>query len=195
MSASLREAELGRLPDWAQVDEKRRAHIARVAALMEEWARARDLDEATVRRWRAAGWLHDALRTADPETLRPLVPSHLQDLAPSLLHGPAAAERLRAEGVTDEALLLAIGFHTIGHVRLDACGRALFAADYLEPGRKFGQAERAALRARMPHDIDSVLPVILRARIAHLLEAGHRIRAETLDFWNSIAPGAGERAP
>jgi 2-amino-4-hydroxy-6-hydroxymethyldihydropteridine diphosphokinase len=188
VSAALREAEQGRLPEWAQVDEERRGHIVRVAALLEDWATALTLPEGEVRRWRAAAWLHDALRGADAAEIRSLVPLHLRDLAPPLLHGPAAAELLRNEGVTDEPLLLAIGYHTLGHTGFDPCGRALFAADYLEPGRNFDPLARAALRARMPHGLDEVLPTILRARIVHLLQSGRRVRPETLAFWNTIAP-------
>jgi 2-amino-4-hydroxy-6-hydroxymethyldihydropteridine diphosphokinase len=188
VSAALHEAEAGRLPAWAQVDEERIGHISRVAALLEEWAAALSLPDAEVRRWRAVGWLHDALRGADAAEIRTLVPFPLRDLAPPLLHGPAAAEMLRREGVTDEPLLLAIGYHTLGHSGFDHCGRALFAADYLEPGRPFDPLARAALRARMPQGLDEVLPTILRSRIVHLLQSGRRVRPETLAFWNTLVP-------
>ena len=188
MSAALRDAEAGRLPAWAQVDAEREAHIGRVAALLDEWAVALALPDAERRRWRAAAWLHDALRNADPAEIRPLVPIELRDVAPPLLHGPAAAEKLRGEGVSDEPLLLAIGYHTLGHHGFDRCGRALFAADYLEPGRTFDPLARAALRARMPHGMEQVLPTILRSRIVHLLRSGRRVRPETLAFWNTLAP-------
>jgi 2-amino-4-hydroxy-6-hydroxymethyldihydropteridine diphosphokinase len=187
VSAALREAEDGRLPEWAQVDDERRAHITRVAALVDDWAVALALPDAERRRWRAAAWLHDALRGADASEIRPLVPFELREIAPPLLHGPAAAALLRREGVSDEPLLLAVGYHTLGHAGFDACGRALYAADYLEPGRTFDPLARAALRARMPHGIDQVLPTILRARIVHLLRSGRRVRPETLAFWNSLA--------
>ena len=38
----------------------------------------------------------------------------LANLPARVLHGPAAAVRLRAEGVDDEPFLLAVAFHTIG---------------------------------------------------------------------------------
>ncbi|HSJ15882.1 MAG TPA: HD domain-containing protein [Longimicrobiales bacterium] len=187
MSAALLEAEEGRLPDWAQVDDDRRGHIGRVASLLDEWALALALPDAERRRWRAAAFLHDALRGADPAEIRSLVPFELRDLAPPLLHGPAAAALLRREGVADEPLLLAIGYHTLGHAGFDQCGRALFAADYLEPGRPFDPLARAALRTRMPHGLERVLPTILRSRIVHLLHSGRHVRPETLAFWNALA--------
>lgn len=179
-------ASRGELPDWAVQRPARRSHTARVAALMDRWAAALGLDDRERVRWRAAGWLHDALRDEDPETLRTLVPLEFRDLAGPLLHGPAAAERLRDEGVDDEGLLRAIAFHTIGHPEFDRLGRALYLADYLEPGRTFDPAGGAALRARMPEAMDEVLREVASARVAHLVRARRSIRPETLRFWNSL---------
>jgi HD superfamily phosphohydrolase YqeK len=188
--ALLRAAAAGTLPEWAVVSEHRRAHIRRVAALMQEWSVALGLDEAEQARWRAIAWLHDALRDSPAAALRPLVPEPLRDVPGPLLHGPAAARRLEEAGVTDRGMLLAIAFHTLGHPRFDAAGRALYLADFLEPGRTFMIAERAAMRARMPDDRDGVLLEVLGARLVHLLDAGRTIRDETVDFWNAVA---GER--
>ena len=179
-------ASRGELPDWAVQRPARRAHTARVAALMDRWAAALGLDDRERVRWRAAGWLHDALRDEDPETLRTLVRLEFRDLGGPLLHGPAAAERLRDEGVDDEGLLRAIAFHTIGHPEFDRLGRALYLADYLEPGRTFDPAGGAALRARMPEAMDEVLREVASARVAHLVRARRSIRPETLRFWNSL---------
>lgn len=190
MSDALRRAEQGRLPDWAQVDDDRLAHIGRVAALMDEWAVALQLPEAERTRWRAAAWLHDALRLAPAAELRPLVPFELRSLPPKILHGPAAAAVLRQEGVTDQPLLLAVGYHTLGHAGFDHAGRALFIADFLEPGRTFDPLVRATLRARMPAAMNAVVPAVLRARIIHLLRAGHSVRSETMGFWNAVADDA-----
>ena len=160
--------------------------MERVAGVLGGWASALGLGEAETARWRAAGWLHDALREADPAELRPVVPGALSDLPGRLLHGPAAAARLRAEGVDDGPFLLAVAFHTIGHPEFDALGRALYAADFLEPGRR-GQMEwREALRARMPAGPGAVVREVARSRIGGLLEAGAPLRRETWEFWNSL---------
>lgn len=180
-------AARGELPPWARIDELRRAHSANVAALLDGWAGALALTAAERERWRAAAWLHDALRCAPPAELTPHVPAEFRDLPPRMLHGPAAAARLRSEGVADEALLLAIGHHTIGHPDFDPLGRALYAADFLEPGRTFDPLLRAALRARMPHALAEVVPEVVRLRLIHLLRTGRTIRPETLAFWNALA--------
>lgn len=186
-AASIERAAAGELPAWSVVSERRRAHISRVALLMQGWAESLQLPESESARWRAAAWLHDALRDESPAQLREQVPPELRELPDRLLHGPAAAARLRAEGCDDDALLDAVAFHTIGSERLDRLGRALYLADFLEPGRSFSPAWRAALRARMPGALDDVLRAVVRARIEHVLAAGSTMRAETLAFWNALA--------
>lgn len=160
--------------------------MERVADLMTRWAEELDLEEEDRLRWRALGFLHDALRDADPETLRRRVPPPLRDLPDPILHGPAAAERLRVDGVEDGAFLRAVAAHTLGDPRLDRMGRALYAADFLEPGRDLLNAWREELRARMPADEWAVVRELLGARVAHLLEVGSPIRPETVAFWNSL---------
>ena len=185
------EAAEGRLPAWAVAGPERRAHMARVAALLDEWAERLELDDADRLRWRAAGWLHDALRDASPEVLRSWVPERFRTLPGRLLHGPAAAERLRAEGVVDDDLLEAVALHTLGSAGLGRLGRALYSADFLEPGREFLPEWRAELRRRMPSELDDVLREIVGQRIANLLERALPVRAETIGLWNALTAEAG----
>lgn len=181
----------GRLPDWSVAGEERRAHMRRVADLLDEWAGALDLSEDEARRWRAAGLAHDLLRDARPDDLRPHLPPSLSALPGPLLHGPAAAERLRIDGVEDGEFLTAIGFHTVGDPRFGALGRALYAADFLEPGRSFLPAWREERRDRMPHEMDDVVREIAGARIKNLVDRGNPVLPRTMAFWNSMtAEGA-----
>jgi HD superfamily phosphohydrolase YqeK len=184
---SVERASRGELPAWAVVGPRRRAHTARVASLLDEWAISLGVPSEERARWQAAAWLHDALRDAPSRDLRPLCPPVVRDLPGPLLHGPAAAEKLRAEGVTDSLLLNAVAYHTVGCADFGDVGRALYLADFLEPGRGFEPLWRASLRARMPHRLEDVLREVAGARIAHLVEVGKMIRPETIAFWNQIA--------
>jgi HD superfamily phosphohydrolase YqeK len=175
------------LPPWAVTGAKRREHVARVAALIAEWADALPVGGREKGRWLQAAYLHDALRDAPPSELRGLVSAAFSEWPDLLLHGPAAAAKLRSEGFQDEGILNAITYHTVGHPNLDAAGRALFLADFLEPGRNFDPIGRAAWRARMPHDLDNVLREVLAARIQHMIAAHRPMRSETLAFWNQVA--------
>ncbi|MGQ0560579.1 MAG: HD domain-containing protein [Gemmatimonadota bacterium] len=175
------------LPAWAVVGPARRAHSERVVALVTDWAERLQLSAAERERWVAAAWLHDALRDETPARLRSSdLPSEFHDWPDLLLHGPAAAARLRAGGFADEGILRALTYHTVGHPDLDAAGRALYLADFLEPGRTFDPIGRAVMRARMPHERDAILRDVLRNRLAHMLASGRKIRGETLAFWNHV---------
>ena len=179
-------ASKGVLPEWAVAGAERRDHMERVARLLGSWAEALGLSEEERTSWRAAGYLHDALRDESPAALREHVPPDLRHFPDPLLHGPAAAEHLRAAGVPDPELLSAVAFHTVGDPALGPLGRALYAADFLDPGRAFLAEWRAGLSARMPDDPDGVLFEIVRARIRNLLERGSALLPQTVAFWNVL---------
>lgn len=190
-AATIERASAGELPDWARVGERRRAHVARVAALLDRWAAGSGLEKGDRIRWRAAGWLHDALRDADPEGLRAGLGPEFDDLSAKLLHGPAVALRLQREGIEDQELLDAIAYHTIGSPSLRDMGRALYAADFLEPGRSHSPDVLAALRARMPAELDAVTREVAAARIRHVIGSGSALHPRTLAFWNTLVTEAG----
>ena len=183
----LERAAGGEIPDWGVMTPARREHADRVAELMGAWAEALGLGLREATRWRAAGVLHDVLRDEDPDALRARVVPSLQGLPAAALHGPAAAERLRGAGVMDGAFLRAVAYHTLGHPQLDDVGLALYAADFLEPGRNLRNAWRKELRERMPGETTDVVREILAARIEHLLKSRRPLRTETVAFWNVLA--------
>jgi len=185
----LERAAAGSLPEWAVVTPTRKLHTERVSKLMAKWARRLDLSDTDVKRWAAAGLLHDALRDADPELLRGTIPDDTSDIHPSLLHGPAAAHRLRQEGVEDEPLLLAIAYHTLGHPEMDRLGMTLCAADFLEPGRSSLRKLRKKLRKRMPRKYKNVVRRILKLRIRSNLSANRVLPSQTTDLWNRLSHG------
>jgi 2-amino-4-hydroxy-6-hydroxymethyldihydropteridine diphosphokinase len=179
----------GRLPTWAKVKAERFAHMGRVAELLDSWARAAGLSETDRIRWRSLAYLHDALKDVPPESLRADLEPPFDMFPDPVIHGPAAAARLAREGVKDAELLDAVRYHTLGHPRMGPAGRALYAADFLEPGRDLRNEWRAELRARMPADLDGVVKEILGARMVYLIGEGRPVRPETLAFWNSLTRG------
>ena len=179
-------AAQGRLPSWTVAGEARRAHMGRVAELLGQWAVLLDLGPQSVDRWIAVGQLHDVLREASPVELARKVPPGVASLPAPLLHGPAAAERLRIEGVLDGEALYAIAYHTTGHASLGVLGRALYVADFLEPGRTLEQEWRASLRARMPHDLKGVTRDVVAGRISHIVGRGVDLLPDTVRFWNAL---------
>ena len=182
-------AARGQLPAWAELGEKRRRHAERVAGLLDDWAIAGKLPSEERTRWIAAGYLHDAVKEKPEEELRALLLGQDRALPEPLLHGPAVAELMRREGVDDGELLLALAYHTLGHPEFGRTGWALYAADFLEPGRDLANEWRAGLRARMPGEMTDVTKEILGARITYLLEQGRPVRQQTISFWNLMAEG------
>ncbi len=172
------------LPDWAVVGDKRRAHIARVTALLDNWAERMHLDAAEAQAWHDAGRWHDALRDATPDILRGIIEA--PDLPDGILHGPAAAIMLEREGEVRRSVLEAVRWHTVGHPEWDRTGRALFMADFLEPGRRFMQTDRAFMAAQLPHNFDGVFRQAVRMRLEWTLREGNRVFERTVDLWNSV---------
>ncbi len=175
------------LPGWAVVSPKRAEHIRRVAELMESWATARGVPGAEAERWCRAAWLHDALKEADPGILAEYVPQG--DWARALWHGPAAAAAAARHGEQDQGVLDAVRYHSVGYAGWDEVGKALYLADYLEPGRQRDPGA-AELAARVPREFEQVLFEVAGLRIAHLRQSGRVVGKETQDFWNRLVGDA-----
>jgi HD superfamily phosphohydrolase YqeK len=172
------------VPAWARMSERRKAHVTRVVALLARWADELALDAGERHEWLDAGRLHDVLRDAPMPVLRAWASD--TDRPVNILHGPAAAARLAAEGERRTGVLEAIRWHTIGHAHWTRTGQALYMADFLEPGRPFAQEERAALAARASRDFAQVLREVVKARIEWTLREGKPIFGETVALWNAV---------
>ena len=75
----------------------------------------------------------------------------------------------------------AVGVHDLHDV-----GRMLYMADFLEPGRDFDGAARAALAARVPAERQDVLREVAGRRITWIVRSGWALPPETVDFWNAL---------
>lgn len=178
------------LPRWAQVSEKRRAHIARVTALLDAWSERVAVDVNEAQAMHDAGVLHDALRDAPEDELRKLAAADgMPDpdrLPVDLLHGPAAAAMLTRTGEHRADLIDAVRWHTLGSPAWGRVGRALYLADFLEPGRKFAVTDRAFLAAQVPHDFDGAFRQVVRMRLEWSLAEGKQLYIGTVELWNAV---------
>jgi len=172
------------LPSWAQVGEKRAAHIGRVTELLNRWAEHLRLDDDEAQVWHDVGVFHDGLRDAPEKELRRLAGGVALPL--DVLHGPAAANLLLTLGETRESVLSAVRWHTVGHADWDRAGRALYMADFLEPGRNFMRADRAFLADHLPHDFTGVFRQVVQMRLEWTLREGKALFPESVALWNSV---------
>lgn len=172
------------LPPWAVVGEKRRAHVARVTSLLLHWADALGVDDGERQAWFDAGRWHDALRDADEATLRDITGDRHAPY--EVLHGPASALLLARDGERRTGVLEAVRWHTLGAGHWDRTGRALFMADFLEPGRRFMQAERAWLARQAIGDFDGTFRMVVKIRLEWSLREGKALHPETVALWNAV---------
>ena len=176
----------GELPGWGLLKGARLAHSKRVAEVMEGWALELGLRKVDRHRWRAAAMFHDSLKAVPPRRLRKMLSGGDRRLPGPVLHGPACARTLADEGVDDRPLLLAVAYHTTGHPDLDLLGKALYVADYVEPGRRSGAKRRAAFRSRFPADHAAVVVDVAALKIGALIHARLAIPPITARFWRSV---------
>lgn len=172
------------LPPWAIVTPTRAAHIDRVVALLRSWSVALRLPGDEAARWLRAGWLHDALRDAPEAELRRWAPTIEGPV--ELRHGPAAAARAELEGERDPDVLSAVRWHSVGWEGWGRTGRALYCGDFLEPGRSFDRAARAALAVAFPTDPDGVLREVVTRRLGYAVSQGWELPPESIAFRAAI---------
>lgn len=172
------------LPAWAQVSDKRAAHIQRVTALLNSWAAVMRLPPEQARAFIDVGTWHDALRDAPESELRAITGD--RNAPAALLHGPAASVLLQRDGERRTDVLDAIRYHTVGHVGWGIVGKALYMADFLEPGRKFARQDRYFLALQVPTAFDGVFRQVVRMRLEWTVREGNLIFPETVTLWNSL---------
>ena len=172
------------LPPWAIVTPLRAAHVERVVALLRSWSVILRLSADEASRWLRAGWLHDALRDAAEPEMRRWAPDIEGPV--ELRHGPAAAARSELEGEADADVLSAVRWHSVGWEGWGRTGRALYCADFLEPGRSFDRPERAALAVAFPDDPAGVLRDVVTRRLDYAVDQGWTLPPESIAFRASI---------
>jgi predicted HD superfamily hydrolase involved in NAD metabolism len=144
-----------------------------------------------------AAWFHDAWKCdtkqdmlaeieASGEEPDPWALAH----APVLLHAEAgAAWARRTMGESDEEVLEAVRHHPTGHPAWGTIGRALFVADFCEPGRSYATAlgtDRIAERAEQgPAALAEAAIEVLGIRLAAMLESGRPIHPDGWRSWNA----------
>jgi len=107
------------------------------------------------------------------------------------LHGPAAAVFLRIEGITsDEAVLEAVAYHTVGRAGMGPLALAVYIADKIEPGRKDWANEIRDKLEKGKFDGEGGLNRLALATIEdmrdNMVASGRAVAATTLVLYNSL---------
>ena len=106
----------------------------------------------------------------------------------SLLHGPASAYFAEKKfGITDNQVLEAIRYHTVGHPDLDLIGKIIFLADKIEPGRDYPGREDIYNLAL--DNIDQAILKLADHNLEYLMNRYIEIHPNLILLRNSILGG------
>lgn len=170
------------------LNPKRLVHSLNVMDSAVKLAFEYDLDEEKAA---VAGLLHDCARNIKGiEVFRlcskfDIVVDNVTAAQPELLHGPIGAVIAKKEyGVTDESVLRAIYYHTIGHEDMEMLEKVIFIADYIEPGRDFPGVEK--IRNVAFQDMDKAMVMAFDSTLKHIISKGALIHPDAINARNFI---------
>ena len=170
-----------------RLSEKRYKHSLNVADTAAKLAIVHNMhaDKAYL-----AGLMHDYAKNLSGDELleiaqkNDLLNDDVEILAPHVLHGPVGAYLLKKENiVTDEEVLQAISLHTIGSEYMTPFDALVYIADYIEPGRNFGNVDN--IRAIAYKNLEFAFVSCLESVIAYLLSVGGYIHPAAIKARNA----------
>ena len=138
-----------------------------------------------------AGLVHDCAKEISPkEAVRKLedfgyIPDELELQASALLHAPLGAYLAKEVfGIHDEDVLNAVRYHTTGRVDMTLLEKIIYVADFIEPGRKYIEAE--LVRTLAETDIDAAVLKEADMFIKFTIDKGRMIHPDTILARNSM---------
>lgn len=146
-----------------------------------------------------AALLHDVAKNMDIQDLEEIVlNSPYGELLspvtkyPQLLHGFAGAELVQNEyPEVSEDIVNAVRFHTTGRPHMSTLEKIIFAADYIEPGRKPFPGLETAREATFK-DLDQGVLIILEQTLNYLKslnQISHPLTLETYMYMQETVTG------
>jgi len=172
----------------AAVPEERYMHSLRTAEMAQKLCKLYNVDAD---RGYLAGIGHDMCKNMNSHLLLMLAGrdgkqiSALEKEKPSLLHGRAAAVKMREDfGIMDQDILQAVACHTFGGENLCPLAKILYVADKIEPGRDYITNDYLEKLFRL--DIDSLALTVVEENVGFLKKRKRPIAPETLLFLDSL---------
>lgn len=145
------------------------------------------LFHADVQKAQTAGLLHDCAKQIDRETQLAMCDEMgvlLDDIkreSTALLHAELGAKLAETEfGITDNEILGAVKYHTLGRAEMTTLEKILYLADIIEPNRKEFEGLNE-LRALCTEDLDAALLYALELTIAHIGRKGRILHTQTIE--------------
>ena len=176
----------GRLPSELYL------HSERVSATAGDLLEKHAPEEAE--RGKLAGILHDIAKPLDSDALLSkadefgILTGDIERKNPVLLHAKVGAEiARRTYGVSDDTVLGAIRWHTVGRASMSECEMAVYLADLIEPERNYPGVEEvrlSAARSLARGCLDGV-----SRKIVYVIERGRILDPSSVAFYNWLLGG------
>ena len=141
-----------------------------------------------------AGLLHDCAKELPYEEMKKIInDEHLnidedEIKAKKVLHAPLSAFLAKKVfGITDEEILSAIRFHTIGKIGMSTLEKIIYLADKIEPETRiepYFEALRKELKAT--NSLDKTLLLSSMMTIKSLVDRGLPINYKTIELYNYL---------
>lgn len=105
--------------------------------------------------------------------------------SPVLAHGKAAAWLLKEKfGIGNHAVHEAVRTHTVAEPGMSSCGKIVYIADYIEPGRS--HLEKDFLKRYESLSLDDLLFLVLERTLGHLREKERYIAEPSIMLFNEL---------
>ena len=171
------------------LDEKRYAHVERVAKCAVELSRRYGVDE---KKAEASAWLHDIGKFFELSAMQELVkgkyPEIKDENSTAILHGFAGAEFVRENyvlfEVDDEEILDGIKYHTTGSKKMSTLAKIIYLSDAIEEGRNWDGVEK--IRSLAKKDLDEALKCEIDSKLVYLISKDTIIHPNIILFRNTL---------
>jgi predicted HD superfamily hydrolase involved in NAD metabolism len=172
------------------LDKERYEHSVGTAQCAKDLAKKynQDEDKAYI-----TGLLHDCAKCFDRDKQLSIIKNFLkvsenEMMAPKTWHAPVSAYVAKNEfGVTDEEILSAIRWHTLGKVNMSTFEKIIYLADKIEP---ITRTEDYVIRTRNllseENGLDKAILNCYKETIKSLVERDLKISPLTIDIYNHM---------
>ncbi len=141
-----------------------------------------------------AGLLHDCAKEYSYDKMVNIVEEHHLDvseeeiLARKVLHAPVSAFVAKTLfNITDEEILSAIRFHTIGKIGMTNLEKIIFLADKIEPETRVEEYfEELRKELAKTNSLDATLFLCSKMTVRSLVERNLIINFQTIDLYNHL---------
>lgn len=173
------------------LNDERYSHTLGTADCARELAKKFALDEE---KCYLAGLLHDSAKCMGKETLRRIIKENGLDVGeaefnnPKTLHASVSAFIAETEfGITDDEILSAIRWHTLGKLDMTDFEKVIFIADKIEPNTRdkdYSQKIRKYLDEE--NGLNKAMLICYKETIKSLVERDLKICLETVEIYNKL---------